>query len=64
MATTDRNFKVKRGLTVAAEGITFSDGSTLVSAEGLGGSAGAVDGGSPSSIYSDTLDGGSPSTVF
>jgi hypothetical protein len=63
VATTDKNFKVKRGLTVAAEGITFSDGSTLVSAEGLGG-AGAVDGGSPSSIYSDTLDGGSPSTVF
>ena len=48
---------------VAAEGITFSDGSTLISSAGLGG-AGAVDGGSPSSIYSETLDGGSPSTVF
>lgn len=62
-STTTRNFKVTRGLTVAAEGITFSDGSTLISSAGLGG-AGAVDGGSPSSIYSETLDGGSPSTVF
>jgi hypothetical protein len=63
VATIDKNFIVKHGLTVASEGITFSDGSTLISAQGLGGSN-AIDGGSPSSIFSDALDGGSPSTVF
>jgi hypothetical protein len=40
VATTNRNFNVKRGLTVAAEGITFSDGSTLTTAEGVGGGGG------------------------
>ena len=34
MATTTKNFKVTRGLTVAAEGITFSDGSTQTTAGG------------------------------
>lgn len=33
-STTTRNFKVTRGLTVAAEGITFSDGSTQTTAGG------------------------------
>ena len=37
MATTTKNFKVTRGLTVAAEGITFSDGTTLTTADGIGG---------------------------
>jgi hypothetical protein len=34
VATTTKNFKVTRGLTVAAEGITFSDGSTQTTAGG------------------------------
>ena len=38
MATTTKNFKVTRGLTVAAEGITFSDGSIQTTAGGGGSS--------------------------
>lgn len=38
MATTTKNFKVTRGLTVATEGITFSDGSVQTTAGGGGSS--------------------------
>jgi hypothetical protein len=37
VTTTNKNFKVRHGLTVAAEGITFSDGSTQTTAASGGG---------------------------
>jgi len=52
VATTTKNFKVTRGLTVAAEGITFSDGTTLTTADGIGGG---------SSLTVDSTFPGSPS---
>ena len=43
MTTTNKNFKVRHGLTVAAEGITFSDGSTQTTAASGGGGGVTVD---------------------
>ncbi|NDB81632.1 MAG: hypothetical protein EB127_02600 [Alphaproteobacteria bacterium] len=59
MATTTKNFKVTRGLTVATEGITFSDGSVQTTASS-GGSSLTVDSifpGSPTNgaLHLDTV---------
>jgi hypothetical protein len=54
VATTTKNFKVTRGLTVATEGITFSDGSVQTTASS-GGSSLTVDSTFPGSPTNGAL---------
>ena len=54
MATTTKNFKVTRGLTVATEGITFSDGSVQTTASS-GGSSLTIDSTFPGSPTNGAL---------
>lgn len=58
MATINKDFVVKAGIKVAT-GITYPDGTFQDSAFGAG-----IDGGNPSSQYTNTIDGGSPSSIF